>query len=198
MIIHIYSDGSGNSFGKAGGWAFCIIKDGVKVYEESGAEASATNNTMELSAALNGLYHVASKPEYAGADITLVSDSQLVLNFAAGTWQCKKMHLLLLASKLQTVFKKLNAKGLWVKGHSGNEFNEVVDRLAGAARENMGQYFIKHNNDVRHAVWMNPKKANNQTICGKKETDFRYTDNGKANCQDCLSVLQPTDPINTV
>lgn len=137
MVIEVYSDGSGNSFGKPGGYAFVVIVDGIKVHEDSGCEANATNNTMELSGALKGLEYVQSKSEYTGADITLISDSQLVLGFASGRWNCKKMHLLLLASKLKTVFHSLNAKDKWVRGHTGNQWNERADELAGLARKTL-------------------------------------------------------------
>jgi ribonuclease HI len=137
MIVQIYSDGSGNSFGNAGGWAFVVVVDGVKTHEDSGGEKNATNNTMELLSALKGLEYVSSKPEYAGADITLISDSQLVLGFASGRWNCKKLHLMLLASKLQTLFKKLNAKERWERGHQGEPNNERCDALAKAARETL-------------------------------------------------------------
>ena len=133
MKVEIYTDGSGTSMGSPGGWAFVVIVDGVKVHEESGSEANATNNTMELTAGLKGLEYASAN--YAGNDIVLISDSQLVLNFAKGTWECKKLHLALLASKLNTLFKSLNATDRWVKGHSGDEHNERCDVLAGEARK---------------------------------------------------------------
>jgi ribonuclease HI len=137
MKIELYTDGSGTSMGSPGGWAFVVIVDGVKVHESSGSEENATNNTMELTAALKGLEYINSNAQYKSADITLISDSQLVLNFAKGTWECKKLHLALLAAKLNTLFKTLNAKDQWVKGHSGNEYNELCDKLAGEARESL-------------------------------------------------------------
>jgi len=137
MLVDVYSDGSGTSFGKAGGWAFVVVVDGVKVHEQSGGEHNATNNTMELSAALYGLSWVLGQPQYAGADVTLISDSQLVLGFASGRWNCKKQHLALLAAKLKTAFTKLNAKDKWVRGHNGDVFNERCDVLAGEARKQL-------------------------------------------------------------
>lgn len=137
MEIEVYTDGSGTSMGSPGGWAFVVIVDGVKTYEDSGNEANATNNTMELTAALQGLSYIKSQPQYAGANVTLISDSQLVLNFAKGTWECKKLHLALLASKLNNLFKGLSAKDKWVKGHSGDEYNERCDVLAGEARHKL-------------------------------------------------------------
>lgn len=137
MLVEVYSDGSGTSFGNSGGYAFVVVVDGVKVHEDSGGEVNATNNTMELTAALRGLEYVNSIPEYRLADITLISDSQLVLGFATGKWNCKKQHLALLAAKLNTIFKMLHVKDKWVKGHSGNEWNERCDVLAGEAREKL-------------------------------------------------------------
>ena len=137
MLVEVYSDGSGTSFGNAGGWAFVVVVDGVKVHEDSGSEANATNNTMELTAALKGLEYVHSQTQYISADVVLISDSQLVLGFATGKWNCKKQHLALLAAKLNTVFKMLHVKDKWVKGHSGDVFYERCDILAGAAREVM-------------------------------------------------------------
>jgi ribonuclease HI len=136
MLVEAYSDGSGTSFGKPGGYGVVIVVDGVKVHEFSGREANATNNTMELSGAIEALKYVDSVPAYKGADIVLISDSQLALNFAKGTWKCKKMHLALLANNLHVIYTKLNATTRWVKGHDGSPMNERCDALAKAAREN--------------------------------------------------------------
>jgi len=137
MLVEVYTDGSGTSFGSPGGWAYVIVVDGVKVHEGNGSEKDATNNTMELRAAIEGLKYVKSNPQYDGADITLISDSQLVLGFATGRWECKKYHLALLAGTLNGLFKSLSAQDKWVKGHSGNLYNEMCDKLAGEAREKL-------------------------------------------------------------
>lgn len=136
MKIEVYTDGSGTSFGSPGGWAYVIVVDGVQVHEANGSEKDATNNTMELRAAIEGLKFIKSNPSYSGAEIVLISDSQLVLNFAANTWQCKKLHLALLASNLRNLYKDLSASGKWVKGHSGDKYNERCDELAKSARDN--------------------------------------------------------------
>jgi len=136
MVIEVYTDGSGNSFAKPGGWAFTIVVDGIKVYENSGNEVNATNNTMELKAAVKGLEYVA-KNYTPPVDVILVSDSNLVLGFASGAWNCKKLHLAVLANNLNVLYKQLNATQRWVKGHSGNEHNENCDVLAKAAREKL-------------------------------------------------------------
>lgn len=137
MLVEVYTDGSGTSFGSPGGWAFVVVVDGTKVHEASGAEQDATNNTMELRAAVEGLKYVKSNPAYQGADIKLISDSQLVLGFATGRWECKKYHLALLAGQLNGLFKSLGAQDKWVRGHTGDKYNEECDKLAGEARQSL-------------------------------------------------------------
>lgn len=139
MEICVYSDGSATTADKPGGWAFLVLVDGVKVYEESGYLPKATNNVAEVTAALRGLSHV--KALYgcnaAGTLRTIIlrSDSQLVLGYASGRYQCKAMHLLPLYLQLRKLYKELNIKDEWIRGHSGEQYNERCDVLAKAARE---------------------------------------------------------------
>ena len=135
--IEIYSDGSGNTMESDGGWGFVMVVDGVKLKEGSGYLPKATNNTAELTAAIRGLQYVDAYMQAASldkADVTLISDSQLTLNYASRLWKCKAEHLRPLRTELSSLFNKLNAKTKWVKGHNGDEFNELCDELAGEAR----------------------------------------------------------------
>ncbi len=134
-MVEVYSDGSGTSVGLPGGWGFVVVVDGTKVHEGSGSLPDASNNVAELTAALEGLQYVDSNPDLKSRDITLVSDSQLVLGFASGEWEPKKFHLLLLASKVNKLYGSLDASKRWVKGHSGDTYNELCDKLAKAARK---------------------------------------------------------------
>jgi ribonuclease HI len=141
MLIEVYSDGSATTSDKPGGYGFVICVDGVKVCEGSGSFPRGSNNFAEISAAISGLEYVASY-DLTGVDVSntepdivLISDSKLVCGYADGSYQCRKPHLLPLMLKLRKVYRKLGAKTRWVRGHSGDEFNEVCDRLAKAARE---------------------------------------------------------------
>jgi ribonuclease HI len=131
--IDIYTDGSGTTHNKACGWAFVIIKDGEKIHEQNGSLPKGTNNVAELTAAVKGLAYAVK--HHDGEDITLVSDSQLVLNYANGTYRIKAMHLVNLYRKLRKLYDHLGANGRWVKGHSGDTYNELCDKLAKSARE---------------------------------------------------------------
>lgn len=139
MLIEIYSDGSATTADKPGGWAYVICVDGVKVAEGSGHLAKATNNVAEITAAVSGLKFVDNQGYRDGnggmPKIVLVSDSQLVLRYATGEYQCRKYHLVPYYCALRQIYQKLQAETRWVKGHSGDEQNERCDELAKAARQ---------------------------------------------------------------
>lgn len=133
--IEVYADGSGNTMDSDGGWGFRIVADGEVIQDGSGYLVKATNNTAEITAAIEGLK--AAKAIIKDDDeVTLVSDSQLALNYADGSWKCKAIHLAQLRIELQNLYKELNASKRWVKGHNGDEHNEACDLLAKTAREN--------------------------------------------------------------
>ncbi len=139
--IEVYSDGSGNTMASDGGFGWRIVVDGVFLEEGSGYLPQATNNIAELTAAIQGLNRVSSiilQNGWQNAEVVLVSDSMLVLNYANGKWKCKAEHLKPLRADLQHVYNKVDADTRWVKGHAGDEHNEAVDVLAGNARKSRG------------------------------------------------------------
>lgn len=138
--IEVYSDGSGNSLGDDGGSGYVIVVDGVEVHSDALYIENATNNIAELGAAIEGLNYVRQaycmSKNYRTSElhVTLISDSQLVLNYGTGAWRCKKPHLQPYRDKLQYLMNFFNADTRWVKGHVGHPQNEKCDRLAKTAR----------------------------------------------------------------
>lgn len=133
--IRVYTDGSGTTKDKPGGWGYVIVVDGEMYAENSGHIPKATNNVAELTAAVEGLNAAELlKSVFDDPEITLVSDSKLVLGYASGEYRIKAMHLVPLFTKLRQLYKRLDLQCEWVKGHSGNEFNERCDVLAKTAR----------------------------------------------------------------
>jgi len=139
MDVDIYSDGSGNTQTKNGGWAYRILIDGKLVAEDSGHIKDATNNSAELRGAIEGLKkaleickNLSDKKTYS-----LISDSKLVLGYADGTYSCKAQHLITLYLELKELSSKLNLQTTWVKSHSGDLNNEACDKLAKSARKNV-------------------------------------------------------------
>mgnify|MGYP003334334799 CR=1 FL=1 len=144
MLIEVYADGSGNTFDSDGGYGWRLVIDGSLRAEGNGYLSKATNNVAEITAAIEGLKYAAEFIRVNGLqqpnppDVYLVADSQLVLGYASGAYQCKALHLTQLYIQLKKVFKDVNGKTRWVKGHSGDEHNEGCDQLAKAARTGKG------------------------------------------------------------
>lgn len=141
MKIEVYSDGSAQIADKPGGWGSVIIIDGSFHKELSGYLETATNNDAELISTIKGLdyvmEHVASNPSSfpLDLDVTLISDSEIILNWANGKYRFKQLDKMPLYDHLRRLVKKLNVKTRWVRGHSGDRWNERCDKLANNARK---------------------------------------------------------------
>lgn len=149
MNIEVYTDGSATTSDRPGGWAFVVVIDGKKHFEANGYMPNASNNDAELEAAIQGLTYI--KKEYINllyipdkepppgqfpknAEITLVSDSQLVLGWASGRYAFRQLDKMDKFKTLQLLVHSFNVKTRWVEGHSGDEHNERCDKLANEAR----------------------------------------------------------------
>lgn len=151
--VRVYSDGSGNSFGDDGGWGYRIVIDGCVVDEGNGYLPNATNNVAEITAAIRGLQAAQLYVDTnftESVQIVLVSDSQLTLGYANGKYKCKAEHLRNLHKEIRQLYDTLNAKTEWVRGHSGDEHNEAVDKLAGNARSNKGKSCLVGQNEIKN------------------------------------------------
>lgn len=141
-LIEVYADGSGNTMASDGGFGWRIVVDNVFLEEGSGYLQQATNNIAEITAAIKGLNRAEAiilQNGWQMAEVVLISDSQLVLNYAADKWRCKAEHLRPLKTELNKVYNRLNAGTRWVKGHNGDPHNEACDKLAGNARKSKGR-----------------------------------------------------------
>jgi ribonuclease HI len=149
--IDVYSDGSGTTPDKPGGWGWIIVVDDVKHSEGSGYAENGSNNDMELEASIQGL-QAASKLFFAAPirlignyncyeivlpTVTLISDSQLILGWASGKFKFKQEDKLDKYHELLKLMSSMNAQTKWVRGHSGQIFNERCDYLAGNARKQL-------------------------------------------------------------
>lgn len=148
MDIEVYTDGSATTADKPGGWGFVIVIGGKKVAECGGHMAGASNNDAEMEAAIQGLaatlkminqlerseVNGGENPQLGEITVTLVSDSQLILGWASGTYNFKQIAKIEKYKQLQFLVRRLGVKTRWVQGHSGDEHNERCDRLANEAR----------------------------------------------------------------
>ena len=84
---------------------------------------------MEMMGVIVGL-----EAMHQPANITVYSDSQLVINCASRRWKRKKN--LDLWKRLDTAAARHRVKWQWVRGHAGNVWNEAADAFCGLAARN--------------------------------------------------------------
>lgn len=128
--ITLFCDGSSLGNPGAGGWCAILCYGNNQKVLQGGARA-ATNNQMELRAAIEGI-----KALKEPCDITLKSDSQYVcrgINEWLAQWKMtnfkgKKNKELWLEYEASAKPHKIRA--VWIRGHSNIEENEECDRVA--------------------------------------------------------------------
>ena len=137
-MINIYTDGSATKSRSGWGWVF-PLED--KVYEcDAGQEKDATNQRMELLAALKALEFW--NENYKDDDVTIWTDSAYLYNCYTDRWYVNWENNGWVNSKGEPVANK----DLWynliiffrdpqvhfdkLKGHSGHTYNELADKLA--------------------------------------------------------------------
>lgn len=129
--VELFTDGGCEPNPGEGGWGFVLIY-GEHVKEGSGYESEATNNTMEIRAVIEGL-RALKKP----CNVTITSDSQYVIKCASGEWKRKTNHDLW--RELDTVMDQHTVKWQWVRGHTGDKYNERCHELAQTAIRTKGR-----------------------------------------------------------
>lgn len=139
MKIEVYSDGSGTSATRPAGYGWVIVINGDKYKEGYGNLTQGTNNDAELEGAIQGLANVLkirneNSLTIEAHEVTLVSDSQIVLGWVDGSYRFKQTAKMHKYQQLQYLVRKLNVKTRWVEGHTGDEHNERCDKLAHLGR----------------------------------------------------------------
>ncbi len=134
-MIFIYSDGSSN--GRADGpfgWGTVVLRDDKILSAFNGGGPVGTNNIAELEGAIQGFCYLLN--ENILEPVTLASDSEYTLGNAAGIYTPKKnIEQCKLLRRLFKFFETTtSAETMWVKGHSGDIYNEMADKLAKSAR----------------------------------------------------------------
>lgn len=138
--VEIFTDGACKGNPGPGGWGV-LLRRGQHEKELSGGEADTTNNRMEMTAVIRGLTALIEP-----CRVTIYTDSRYVIDgmtkWIEG-WQkrgwinaSKKpvrnadlWHELIEAAATHEINWE------WVRGHSGHEENERVDRIASDAAE---------------------------------------------------------------
>lgn len=144
MKIRIFTDGACSENPGPGGWAAVFnLSNECKIFR--GHEVMTTNNRMELKAIIESFKKIAEARNYALFE--LYSDSAYAVNSINNGWVDKWQKNNWKTVKGESVKNrdlweeyvalrdKVKAKGIYVniikiKGHVGNTFNELADKIA--------------------------------------------------------------------
>lgn len=131
-----YTDGSCNNLSPhgEGGAAYVILSNGVEVKRASKGFMHTTNNRCEMLAIISAVNSVPP-----GSSIVIHTDSQYCIGVFNPGYTIKP------ATKnadLITMYRKIAetraVKFVWVKGHDGNHYNELVDACTEELRVSHG------------------------------------------------------------
>jgi ribonuclease HI len=140
----VYTDGACSGNSGPGGWAWAVPRGRYA----SGARAGTTNQRMELMAVLEAA-------KALDGPLEVVSDSTYVINCFRDRWwegwlqrdwtnsQKRPVANRDLWEPLIEIVRQRGITFRWVKGHSGDPMNELVDQLAGEAlRTQQGRHGV--------------------------------------------------------
>lgn len=126
----IYTDGGYSMCRDIGAFAYVILQGDEIIKKGAHRIEHETNNRAELKAILAGCYNV---PE--GSSVLVRSDSQYALYTLSGKWSRNKNVDIFECWDKKVRPRLRNVEFEWVRGHSGNEWNELCDALCNEAAE---------------------------------------------------------------
>ncbi len=136
---HVYTDGACSGNPGPGGWAWAVAPGGEP--HGSGGERQTTNQRMEVRAVIEALRAHRDHSEI----LVIVSDSTYVVNcfrqrwwegWLSRGWKNSQRQPVANRELWEDLFDVLVSRGSgktvfqWVKGHSGDPMNDLVDTLA--------------------------------------------------------------------
>jgi len=139
IAIEAATDGACSGNPGPGGWGGLIIFEDKSELEIGGSEQNTTNNRMELTAAIKTLEKL--KTYKLKENFKLRTDSKYVIegytkwiiNWKKNGWKTankKTVSNKELWIELDYNVNLHEVEWFWIKGHSGNHYNEIADKLA--------------------------------------------------------------------
>lgn len=145
LKVRIFTDGACSENPGPGGWGAVFNRE-ESIDEIHGYEVETTNNRMELKAVVEAFKKIL-KEHTRDMEYELFSDSAYVVNSINNNWienwrmngwkttrgediKNKDLWLMFLKLRGKLLEKNIQLTISKVKGHSGNTFNEYVDKIA--------------------------------------------------------------------
>lgn len=139
-MIHVYTDGSCNNKSKQAGGCGIVLKYGeFEKHVSLGQFSNTTSARMEIRGALEALRLITNK----NIPVMLYCDNKYVVNAIAMKWAerweseywlvngANRVNYDLWIQVLKEIRKfTKSVEFVWIKGHNGNHYNEICDRLA--------------------------------------------------------------------
>ena len=141
-MIEVYTDGSCLGNPGKGGWAFLVNNEGV-VSSRSGYSIEATNNQMELTAAIKAIEFLVNHKEmsiYTDSNYLKNGITLWVTNWKKNNWKTASKNPVKnkeLWERLDQLNYLKKIKWKWVKAHDTNKLNNEVDLLARQSAETL-------------------------------------------------------------
>jgi ribonuclease HI len=141
--LRIYTDGGCSGNPGPGGWAYVFVLQTFQgkqiITQNKGSEKNTTNNRMELTAVIMALRALKTKPDVP-RQAAVYTDSQYVQKgitewihtWKRNAWKTsdkKPVKNKELWEELDLLANEFPLRWEWIKGHAGNEFNELCDTM---------------------------------------------------------------------
>ena len=136
--VVIYTDGACTGNPGPGGWG-AVLMYGTNKKEISGGELNTTNNRMELLAVIKALQQLRDKSSielFTDSEYVRKGASEWIYNWKKNNWKNSNKKTVLnkdLWMQVDQLSQKHEIKWNRVAAHSGDEWNDYVDRLAKSA-----------------------------------------------------------------
>ena len=142
MTVQMHTDGSCHGNPGPGGWAAIILTDDGQNRTTTGGKAFTTNNEMELIPAIMGLRALEEMSWTQGHPVVVHTDSKYVsdaflqgwiANWQRNGWGTAKKQPVAnreLWEQIIPLVAEHSVTWQWVKGHSGDCWNELCDQVA--------------------------------------------------------------------
>lgn len=134
--LTIYTDGACSGNPGPGGWGAVLIHPDGKIVEMSGGEENTTNNRMEIMGFLSPVEALESKYEIdVHTDSKYLCDgaNSWLKNWKRNGWRTADKKPIKNEDLWRRIDEALGRHLIqihWVRGHNGDRYNEIADRLA--------------------------------------------------------------------